>query len=124
MKLLKRNCTEFEYLPYTGLETDVDEDTGLHTGVFVPQYGNAERYIGNISSPSGAAVQAFDGLEIRYSHILLVDDIKADIRETGKVRHKGRLYTVTAVRPSLNVLSVALLEDTVDNGDQFEEGDG
>ena len=118
MKCLKRNMTEFEYLPYTGVDTDVDEETGLHTGVFHPIYGDPVAYKGNISSPSGSAVQAFDGLEIRYSHVLIMDDPNADIHETGKVVWKNRLYQITAVRPSLNVLSVALLAETVDHGDQ------
>ena len=118
MRLQKRNSTEFEYLPYSGLETDLDDD-GLHTGVFVPQYDDPIKYRGNISSPSGAAVQAFDGLEIRYSHILLMDNPNVDIQETGKVRYRGKMYTVTAVRPSLNVFCAALLADAVDHGDQY-----
>lgn len=123
MKLLRRNCTKFEYLPYDGLESDLNED-GLHTGVFVPQYGDPVEYVGNISVPSGAASQAFDGIEVRYSHILLMNNLSADIHETGKVRWKGRMYTVTAVRPGLNVLAVALLSDTVDNGDQLNGDEG
>lgn len=114
MKLLKRNCTEFEYMPYTGLESDLD-DNGLHTGVPQPVYGDPITYTGNISSPSGSAIQAFDGLEIRYSHVLIMDNPKADICEYGKIRYKGHMYAITAVRPSINVLSVALLADTVDN---------
>ena len=123
MKLLFRNMTDFEYLPYTGLETDIDEETGLHTGEFRPDYGSAVTYRGNISVPSGAAMQAFDGLEVRYSHILVMDDPNADIRETGKIRWKNRLYQITAVRPSLNVLSVAMLAETVDYGDQPVSGE-
>ena len=122
MKLLKRNCKKFEYLPYTGLESDLDED-GLHTGVPKPVYGDPVEYVGNISAPSGSAIQAFDGLERRYTHVLLMDAPDADIREYGKVRFKGRLYTITAVRPSMNVLSIALLADTVDHGDQLAEED-
>lgn len=117
MRLLKRNCVQFEYLPYTGLESDLDEN-GLHTGVPHVVYGDPVDYVGNISTPSGAAIQAFDGLEVRYSHILVMDTPNADIREYGKIRYKNRMYTITAVRPSLNVLSVALVADTVDYGDQ------
>lgn len=122
MRLQNRNCTEFEYFPYEGLETDVDEN-GLHTGVFVPKYSDSVIYRGNISSPSGSAIQAFDGLEIRYSHILLMDDPNVDIQETGKIRHNGKMYTITAVRPSMNVMLVALIADTIDNGDQFHGDD-
>lgn len=118
MRLQKRNCVTLEYLPYEGLETDLDEN-GLHTGVFRPEYGMPVKYVGNISAPSGSAIQAFDGLEVRYSHVLILDNVKADIREEGKVRYRNRLYTVTAVRPSLNVMLVALLADTVNNGDQY-----
>ena len=118
MRLLKRNCTEFKYYAYTGLESDLDEN-GLHTGVPKPVYEDPVTYKGNISVPSGSAVQAFDGLEVRYSHVLVMDDPNADIAEYGKIRYKGRMYAITAVRPSLNVLSVALIAETVDHGDQF-----
>lgn len=117
MRLLHRNCAVFEYIPYIGLESDVDEND-LHTGIMIPKYGDPVKYVGSISTPSGSAIQAYSGLDIRYSHVLLMDDPKAEINEYGKVRYNNKTYTVTAVRPSLNVLSVALLEDTVNLGDQ------
>ena len=123
MRLLIRNRTEFAYYGYTGLDSDIDEETGLHTGVPKPVYKDPVTYNGNISAPSGAAVQAFDGLEIRYTHILLMDDPNADISETGYIVWKGKKYDVTAVRPSLNVLSVALRQRTEDHGDQYHGHD-
>lgn len=53
MRLLRRNTTKFEYLPYTGLETDLNED-GEHTGDFRPELGEPKEYRGNISTPSGS----------------------------------------------------------------------
>lgn len=122
MKCLRRNMREFEYLGYTGLESDLD-DNGLHTGIFKPQYDDPVTYRGNISTPSGGVSQAFDGLETRYTHILIMDDPDVGINEYGKIRYKGKLYTVTAVRPSLNTVSIALLEDTIDHGDQLNGDD-
>ena len=119
MKLLRRNVKKFEYLPYTGRETDLN-DNGLHTGIFKPVYGNAVSYKGNISLPSGAVAQTFYGLEIRYSHILLMDDPMVDIQETGKIRYNNREYAITAVRRSMNVFSAALLEDTANHGEPYE----
>ena len=123
MKLLIRNRTEFEYYAYTGVDDDKDED-GLHTGIPHPVYDDPVTYKGNISAPSGTAVQAFDGLDVRYTHVLLMDDPNADISEAGRIQWKGHMYKITAVRPSLNVLSVALLAETVDNGDQYHGTDG
>lgn len=120
MKLLRRNSTKFEYLPYTGRETDLNED-GLHTGVTKPLYGNAVTYRGNISTPSGATAQTFYGLEVRYSHVLLMDDPSVDIRETGKIRYNNKEYTITAVRRSMNVLSASLLEETSNYGEPYED---
>lgn len=120
MRLLVRNCTAFDYYKYTGLDSDLDENN-LHTGIWKPVYAEPVTYTGNISSPSGAAVQAFDGLEIRYTHVLVMDNPDADISETGYIVWKGKTYDVTAVRPSLNVLSVALEQRTIDNGDQTIE---
>lgn len=121
MRLLVRNCTTFDYYKYTGLDSDLDEND-LHTGIWKPVYAEPVTYTGNISSPSGAAVQAFDGLDIRYTHVLLMDDPNADISETGYIVWKGKTYDVTAVRASLNVLSVALEQRTIDHGDQIIEG--
>ena len=122
MKLLIRNRTEFEYYAYSGLESDEDEN-GLHTGVWHPVYDNPVTYKGNISAPSGSAVQAFDGLEVRYTHVLLMDNPNADISEAGYIVWKGKEYDVTAVRPSLNVLSVALRMRTENHGDQYTGDD-
>ena len=118
MKLQRRNTTEFKYYGYTGLESDLN-DEGLHTGIPVPVYAPPVTYRGNISVPTGYAVQAFDGVDVRYSHVLVMDDPKADIRETGYIVWNGHKYDVKAVRPSLNVLSIALKERTEDNGDQY-----
>ena len=109
MKLLKRNTDEFRYYKHSGLLTDIDED-GMHTGEFRPVYADPVTYRGNISSPSGSAVQAFDGLEIRYTHTLLMDKPDVDIEETGEIEWKGKRYDIKAVRPSLNSVLIALQE--------------
>ena len=72
-KLLKRNCRRFEYFAYTGLTSDLNED-GLHTGVPKPVYDDPVEYEGNISAPSGQSAQTFAGLDIRYTHVLVMDD--------------------------------------------------
>ena len=120
MKLLKRNLTEFEYLPYDGVETDLNDD-GEHTGEFHPEYGEPVTYRGNISVPSGYTNQAFYGMDVRYSHVLVLDDVNADIQETGLIRWKGELYDIRAVRPSLNVLSIAIRKQTVNHADGDDE---
>lgn len=122
MRLLRRNTTEFEYLPYTGAESDLNTD-GEHTGEFHPEYGKAVKYRGNISVPSGRANQLFIGMDVRYTHVIVMDNPDADIRETGLIRWKGELYDVTAVRPSLNLLSVAIRKQTANRGMDHEGDD-
>lgn len=119
MKCQKRNLTEFAYRKYLG-ESDYDETTGEHTGEPVIRYGDPEPYEGNISAPSGFASQTLFGKDTRYTHVLLMDDPEADIRETGLIDWKGNTYEVTAVRPSLNVLAVALQKQTENNGKPYE----
>ena len=114
MKLLRRNSTEFEYLPYTGLSSDLNEDEE-HTGEFHPVYDSPVTYRGNISSPSGYTNQMFYGTDIRYTHVLVMDNPHAEIQETGLIRWKGNLYDIRAVRPSINGLSVALRRQTKDH---------
>ena len=114
MRLLRRNTTKFEYLTYQGESDDLNED-GEHTGEFHPIYGDPVWYRGNISAPSGHTTQTFYGEDIRYSHVLVMDDVNVGIEETGIVRWKGNLYDILAVRPSLNVMNIALRRQSPDN---------
>ena len=113
MRNLKRNTTVFEYLPYTGRSSDIDEN-GDHDGDPQPVYGTPVTYRGTISTPSGYTNPTFYGQDIRYTHVLIMTNMKADIRESGIIRWKGNLYEIRAVMPSLNVLNVALRRMTVD----------
>lgn len=116
MRLLRRNTTVFEYLPNTGTGDDLDEN-GMHTGNYEYTYGDPVEYRGNISTPSGAAVNTFYGLEALYTHTLVMDDLDVDIHEGGIIRWKGHNYDVVAVRPSLNVVSIALRKQTVNHAE-------
>ena len=116
MRCLRRNETEFEYLPYEGIEEGLDED-GDYTGENVRKYGSAIPYRGNISTPSGQTNQTFYGQDIRYTHVLVMTPPEEPINEYGLIRWKGELYDIRAVRPSENTLSVALRKQTVDHAD-------
>lgn len=115
MKCLKRNMKPFTYRKYLG-ESDLDEITGEHTGEPVIRYGEPEPYDGNISAPSGFANQTLFGKDTRYTHVLVMDNPEADIKATGLIEQNGKTYEVRAVRPSLNVLAVALQEQTENTG--------
>lgn len=114
MKLLRRNTKAFEYLPCTGEETDLDEQ-GRHTGIYRPVYGEPVSKRGSISSPSGQTNQTFFGLDIRYTHTLVMAEDYEDIAESGIIRWQDKLYEIKAVRPSLNGMSAALKEMTASN---------
>lgn len=116
MKLLRRNTKEFEYLPWTGEETDLDEH-GRHTGNYKPVYGNPVTKRGNISTPSGQTNQTFYGQDIRYTHTLVMAEDYDDIAESGRIQWDGKLYEIKAVRPSLNGMSAALKELTANNAE-------
>lgn len=106
MKILKRNSTTFKYSEYLGKEEILKD--GKHTGKFEVSYGRPKEYTGNISVPSGQSQQQMFGLDTVYTHVLLMDDPNTNIREDGVIEWKGDRYLVTAVRPSINVLNVAL----------------
>lgn len=116
MKLLKRNLKEFDYLPYIG-ESDIDPETGKHTGEPVPTYGKPVQYEGNISVPSQLVNPTFYGEDIRYTHTLVMEPPETDINEYGLVVWEGDTYEIRAIRPSLNVLSLALRKRTKDHSD-------
>ena len=111
MRLLRRNTTEFEYLPNTGETSDVNDD-GDHTGEYHPVYGTAVTYRGNISVPSGHTEHQFFGEDARYTHVLVMDDPNVAIDVYGVIRWNGDLYDISAVRPSLNAVSIALRKQT------------
>lgn len=96
--------------------TDLNED-GEHTGEFRKEYRDPIRYRGNISVPSGFAANEIFGTDTRYTHVLVMDNPEADISEMGMIRWKGDLYEIRAVRPSINVLSVALRKKTVNHAE-------
>ena len=121
MKCLRRNMTEFEYLPPNGETSDVNE-AGEYTGEFYPVHSDPVTMRGNISMPNGNISQEFFGTDTRYTHVLVMDNPDSDISELGMIRWKENLYEIRAVRPSLNTLNVALRRKTADNAEP-EEGE-
>ena len=126
MRLLQRNCRKMEYLPFLG-ETDVDPDTGMHTGEPVMQYGDPVPLKGNISVPSRRTDATLYGEDVRYTHELMLP-LKRNgpkIDEYGLIRFRDELYDIQAVRESLNFIAVALQKQTVNHGEAPEpDGDG
>lgn len=110
MKLLRRNTTKFVYYPNVGETSDVVN--GIHTGEFKPIYGNPVYYRGNISAPVGNATDNLFGINLHYTHVLLMDDVKADIKEDGLIEWKNDMYEIKAVSPTINVLAIALKKQT------------
>lgn len=110
MRLLKRNTTAFEYRAY--LRSEDVLVNGLHTGNVRPVYDDPVQYSGNISAPSGFATDNLFGINTQYTHVLLMSDMNADIKEEGLVIWKEDEYDVQAVRPTMNVLAVALRKRT------------
>lgn len=113
MKLLKRNTRPFLYRAFAGEEEELRN--GLHTGNMKPRYDDPVLYRGNISAPSGFATDNLFGVNTQYTHVLVMDNPQADISEDGLIDWQGAVYEVKAVRPSLNVLAVALKKRTVNN---------
>lgn len=113
MRMLKRNTVQFEYKAYLGKEEVLRN--GRHTGNTVPVYDDPVVYRGDISVPSGAVTDNLFGINIQYTHVLLMDTPGADIREEGLIVWNDCEYDVMAVRPSFNVLAVALRKRTVNH---------
>ena len=118
MRCLRRNETEFEYLPYEECVERITDD-GDHTGEMAPGYGDPVPMRGNISTPSGQTNNTFYGQDIRYTHTLVMNKPEVPIQEGGAIRWKGEKYDIRAVRESLNVLSVALRKQTTAHEDPY-----
>lgn len=110
MKCQRRNTSLFLYKAYLGKQERLID--GRHTGMPEAQYGEPVQYRGNISVPTGFATANLFGIDTQYTHILVMDNPDADIAEDGLIEWKGNVYEVKAVRPSINVLSVALKKRT------------
>lgn len=113
MRNLKRWTNEFIYQPYVG-KTEIMKD-GKHTGKFQVSYGSDVQYSGTFSAPNGQAAKELFGIDISYTHVLIMDNPNADIKEDGLIHWKNNVYEVKAVRPSMNILTVAL-KRMVSNG--------
>ena len=113
MRILRRNSTTFEYRPLASKQETMLN--GLHTGNMKPVYGDPVLYHGHISAPSGFATDNLFGVNTQYTHVLLMSDMNADIREEGIITWKENDYDIQAVRPTLNVLAVALKKRTVNH---------
>ena len=108
MRLLKRNCTTATYYPYSGFITGTNA-YGQHTGENKVVYGDAVKLRRvNLSTASGYASQNLFGKDTPYTYVLLVDDLDAGIEEHGLIVCEEQVFEITAVRKSLNVVSVAL----------------
>ena len=113
MKLQRRNTVLFQYKPVIGQEERLLN--GMHTGNYGPVYGDPVVYRGNISVPSGFATDNLFGVNTQYTHVLVMDNVNANIAEDGLIEWNGSKYDVKAVRQSINVLSAALKKRTVNN---------
>lgn len=124
MKVLRRNMTKFEYIGYTGEETDIDPETGLHTGEARAEEKEPVAYRGSISAEKYLANQKYYGEEARYTHTIIMDNPDADIREDGVIRWRGEEYEIRAVHRSINVLSVQIRKKTKNHAREAEEPEG
>lgn len=113
MNGLVRNQKYFDYYPYLGKGSDLNDD-GDHTGTPDIVYGSPVTYRGTISAASGHTNPTFYGRDIRYTHVLVMTNMNADIRENGYILWRGDKYEVRGVADTLNVKSVALRRMTVD----------
>lgn len=128
MKLLRRNTTVFQYRAYAGNEEIQRQETayinntphiqgdGRHGGNYRPKYADPVEYRGHISRQGGYASAQYFGLETKYTHTLLMDNPKADIKETGLIDWNGDTYEITAIRRTINVMAIALQKQTKTGG--------
>ena len=110
MRLLERLKTDFTYRAYEGKQENLKD--GKHTGLHQATYADAVAMRGHIGPPAGVVQARMFGQETRYTHVLLVDDPKTIIAESGLIDWNGKSYEVLAVRPTQNYVSVALRERT------------
>ena len=106
MRLLKRNLTEFEHLAYKGKEEVLSN--GRHTGRWTVNYADPAVYRGTIGLPSGYVAKEMFGLNLDYTHVLLMDDRGAVIKVEDRIAYDGDQYEILAVRKSLNFLTIAM----------------
>lgn len=113
MRLLKRNSTTFEYVAYLGKQEILTPD-GKHTGRYAPTWADPVQMRGNISLPTGFAENQMFGQDLKYTHVLILNNKRDEIEETGKIMWMGAAYQIQAVRRGLNYTTAALLRQVGD----------
>lgn len=117
--MLRRQRTSFEYMPFLR-KTEI-LDNGKHTGRHTAKYGGRVTYTGNVAMPTGYVQATWFGIDKDYSHILIMDDPQAPIKEEGIIEWQGDTYVIQAVRPSINFLSIAMRRITPEEAKALKE---
>lgn len=112
MRLCRRNLTCMEYRAYLGKQEKLKD--GKHTGQFVDTYADPVTYEGNMSTASGFAADKLFGINVDYTHVLMLPQTDPEIDEAGLFDWRGHTYFVQAVHPGLNHTTVALKRKSAD----------
>lgn len=110
MKLLKRNLKTVEYLAYRGKEEILSD--GKHTGRMEVVYDDPVVFEGNLSVPNTYASHHMFGIDVNYTHVLMLEGTDTGIEEEGLIVYGDDTYEIRSVRESLNVTTVALRKRT------------
>ena len=80
----------------------------MHTGRYEIRYGDPTPYRGSISAGNGYVRKEIFGIDLDYSHTVLLNDMSADIEETGRIQWRNGLYEIKKVVSTFNVIAIAM----------------
>lgn len=112
MRILARNKQTIYYALYTG-DTENIRD-GLYTGEKVPTYASPVEIRASVSAARGTADIDLFGVNVSYTHTIIVDDLECPINEhsilwiNADPDAKPHNYEVVQVAKSLNHIAYAV----------------
>ena len=109
MRNLERNKTTIKYVLYTGFTDEVDSN-GLYTGTKIPTYTQPIEIKASVSASRGTTDLDLFGINVPYTHTVIVDDITCPIDENSILYINNKPYAVLLVAKSLNHISYAIRE--------------
>lgn len=109
MRNLLRNKQTIYYQLYEGKKEEVTAD-GLYTGGKAPKLSAKAPIMASISAARGSSDVEMFGVDVSYTHTVIVDDMNCPINEHSRLSIGDGEYAVVRVARSLNHIAYAVKE--------------
>lgn len=107
MRGLARNKSTIQYILYESYEEEQDSN-GYYTGAQIPRYSDPVSIRASVSASRGTSEVDLFGINVPYTHTIIVDDMTCPVDENSIFYISGKPYAVLLVAKSLNHITYAV----------------